>query len=103
MKTFGILAALLLTTSFGTAAALLDSPQKGGLQIKSLSSLSFGPEGLLLVAEPATASVVAIQTGDVGPPEYPRHGLLAQLPQLPRRSCNVGEARKYPVGFTSSS
>lgn len=48
-------------------AALLDSPQKGGLQIKSLSALSFGPEGLLLVAEPATASVVAIQTGDVGP------------------------------------
>jgi hypothetical protein len=37
------------------------------LELKSLSSLSFGPGGLLLVAEPGSASVVAIQTGDVGP------------------------------------
>lgn len=37
------------------------------MQIQSLNSLSFGPEGLLLVAELATTSAVAIQTGDVGP------------------------------------
>jgi hypothetical protein len=49
------------------ASALIESPQTGGLQLKSLSSISFGPEGLLLVAEPGTASVLAIQTGDVGP------------------------------------
>ena len=58
---------VLIVTTVGASAALLESPQKGGLQIQSLSSLSFGPEGLLLVAEPATASVVAIQTADVGP------------------------------------
>lgn len=49
------------------ASALIESPQTGGLKLASLSSLSFGPEGLLLVAEPGTASVLAIQTGDVGP------------------------------------
>ena len=58
---------LLIVSTFGASAALLESPQKGGLQIQSLSSLSFGPEGLLLVAEPASASVVAVQTGDAGP------------------------------------
>ena len=58
---------LLIVTTLGASAALLESPQTGGLQVQSLSSLSFGPEGLLLVAEPASASVVAIQTGDAGP------------------------------------
>ncbi|HBJ84432.1 MAG TPA: hypothetical protein DDZ88_11295 [Verrucomicrobiales bacterium] len=58
---------LFLAATLGASAALIESPQKGGLQIKSLSSLSFGPEGLLLVAESASASIVAIQTGDVGP------------------------------------
>jgi len=57
---------IIFLATLSASASLLDSPQKGGLQIQSLSSLSFGPEGLLLVAEPATASVVAIQTGDAG-------------------------------------
>lgn len=57
---------LLFAVTSGAFAALLESPQKGGLKIASLSSLSFGPEGLLLVAEPGTASVLAIQTGDTG-------------------------------------
>ena len=67
------LTALLLLIATGLSAApvaaskLIESPQTGGLQIKSLSSISFGPGGLLLAAEPATASVVAIETGDVGP------------------------------------
>lgn len=45
----------------------LKNPQTGGLQFKSISALGFGPEGLLLVAEPSTGSVIGIQTGDVGP------------------------------------
>ncbi|WP_395718460.1 hypothetical protein [Prosthecobacter sp.] len=64
----------VLTAALATSAApvavspsLIESPQTGGLELKSLSSLSFGPGGLLLVAEPGSASVVAIQTGDVGP------------------------------------
>ena len=57
MKVIG----LLFLTVAGASAALIESPQKGGLKISSLSALSFGPEGLLLVAEPGTASVLAIQ------------------------------------------
>ena len=60
----------LVTASSAVATSfpsLLESPQKGGLELKSLSSISFGPGGLLLVAEPGTASVVAIETLDMGP------------------------------------
>lgn len=41
--------------------------QKSGLVLGSASSLAFGPDGLLLVAEPRTASILAIDTGDTGP------------------------------------
>ena len=57
---------LVFATTFSASAALIESPQKGGLKLASLSSISFGPEGLLLVAEPGTASILAIQTGDTG-------------------------------------
>lgn len=50
----------------------LKNPQTGGIQFKSISALSFGPEGLLLVAEPSTGSVIGIQTGDVGPAAKPK-------------------------------
>lgn len=65
--------ALLFLSSLGVtaapvaASAVIESPQTGGLKLSSLSSISFGPEGLLLAAEPGSASVIAIQTGDVGP------------------------------------
>ncbi len=63
-----ILAALpAFSAPVAVAPSLIDSPQTGGLELKSLSSISFGPGGLLLVAEPLSASLVAIQTGDVGP------------------------------------
>ncbi len=49
----------------------LKNPQSGGLTFGSISSLSFGPGGLLLVAEPGTGSVVGIDTGDAGPMKKP--------------------------------
>ena len=61
------LAVLALATVSTTHAALLDSPQKGGLKLKSITSLGFGKDGLLLVADTASASVVAIETKDTGP------------------------------------
>lgn len=76
---FGIAAAAALAASVAqmpfaakgapvaAAAELLKNPQHGGLKIASASSLSFGPQGLLLIAETSSASVVAVQTGDVGP------------------------------------
>ncbi|GEP40730.1 hypothetical protein [Brevifollis gellanilyticus] len=59
------------------SAALLDSPQNGGLSLKSISSISFGKDGLLLVADPASQSVIAIETKDAGPKAAP--GKVADL------------------------
>lgn len=53
-------------------ASYLKNPQTGGLKLASISSLSFGPSGLLLVAEPGSGSVVGIETGDVGPVKKPK-------------------------------
>lgn len=46
---------------------LLEKVQDGGLEIGRVGRLSFGPQGILLVTEPAKASVIAIETGDLGP------------------------------------
>ena len=60
-----VFAATLAASAAPVAASrLIESPLTGGLKLQSLSSISFGPEGLLLVAEPGTASILAIQTGD---------------------------------------
>src|SRR5258708_3358230 len=46
---------------------LLKGAVQGEIPLKSIGVISFGPEGLLLVAEPGSASIVAIETGDQGP------------------------------------
>jgi len=56
----------------GANASYLKNPQTGGLKFASISSLSFGPSGLLLVAEPGTGSVLGIDTGDAGPMKKPK-------------------------------
>lgn len=53
-------------------ANYLKNPQKGGLKLASVSSLSFGPSGLLVVAEAGSGSVVGIETGDAGPAGRPK-------------------------------
>lgn len=60
--------ALALTSEAKVAAAAtyLKSPETSGLVLKSAGKISFGPSGLLLVSDPSSASVVAIDTGDVG-------------------------------------
>lgn len=50
-----------------SAASFLKNPQHGGLKLTSVGALSFGPNGLLLVAEPRNASILAIDTEDAGP------------------------------------
>ena len=56
----------------GTAAPkagtrLLANVQQGNLKFKRIGRMSFGPNGVLLVADGGTGSVVAIETGDTGP------------------------------------
>jgi len=66
MKALTTLLSLALALPL-SAAAFLDSPQNGGLSLKAISSLSFGMDGLLLVADPSSQSVFAIATKDTGP------------------------------------
>ncbi len=58
-----------LTASPKTASTnpYLINIQTGNPKLQAIGKISFGPQGLLLVAEPGAASLVAIQTGDVGP------------------------------------
>jgi hypothetical protein len=43
---------------------LTASAQTAGPEIKSVSALAFGPDGVLFVGDPAGAAVYAVQTGD---------------------------------------
>jgi hypothetical protein len=45
-------------------AALLKNPTKGDPALQSIGPLAFGPRGVLLVAEPGTPAIVAVDTGD---------------------------------------
>ena len=49
------------------ATKTIDNVQVGNPGFKRIGRLGFGPDGLLLVADPASAAVVAIDTGDTGP------------------------------------
>lgn len=75
MKTLSLVLAISGLAMMGIAeetrpaSAYLKSPERSGLTLKSSGKISFGPAGLLLVSDPAAASVVAIDTGDVGPLE----------------------------------
>jgi hypothetical protein len=53
--------------SQGDAASVLQNPVKANPALKSIGTLKFGPAGILLVAEPSAASIVALDTGDTGP------------------------------------
>ena len=56
-----------LAAGKSAAEQFFKEAQKSGLALGSAGPLAFGPEGLLLVAEPRTASIAAIDTGDTGP------------------------------------
>jgi len=68
-------AAVALTTTHALRGAaksasardFLRNAQRGGLKLNSAGALNFGPGGLLLMAEPRGASILAIDTGDAGP------------------------------------
>ncbi|QDV53334.1 hypothetical protein [Gimesia fumaroli] len=72
----GIVTLLLLLTGGQTiqagvtkdaASKYLDNVQKGNPGFKSVGKITFGPGGLLVVADPAKATITVIDTHDVGP------------------------------------
>lgn len=65
----GPLASWAKEESSDVAAKCLKNAQKGGLELRSVGRLGFGPGGLLLMSDPKSASVLAIDTGDTGPVE----------------------------------
>lgn len=65
--------ALCIPANGGDAKSLLKNPVSGGLELKSAGKIAFGPDGLLLLSDPRSASVVAAVTGDTGPVEKLSH------------------------------
>ena len=50
-----------------SASSYFKKARTGDLELKSAGRLAFGPAGMLLVSDPRSASIVAIDTGDTGP------------------------------------
>lgn len=74
--TISILALMLLLTgdlllqagvTKDAASKYLKDVQKGNPDFKSVGKITFGPGGLLVVADPAKATITVIDTHDVGP------------------------------------
>ncbi|MCB1236015.1 MAG: hypothetical protein KDM91_13175 [Verrucomicrobiae bacterium] len=69
---FTAFAALLATIAGAhakdeSAKSYFKNPKSSGLALKSVGPIAFGPAGMLLVSDPRSASVFAIDTGDAGP------------------------------------
>ncbi len=62
--TFLACAAVAATAVSAEAAGLRSSLKAGNPEIRSAGPLAFGPEGILFVADPKSAAVFAIDTGD---------------------------------------
>ena len=58
---------VLAADKTSAAQQFFKNAQHGNPNLKSIGTLSFGPQGLLLVAEPRSAAILAIDTGDTGP------------------------------------
>ncbi|MCB1233032.1 MAG: hypothetical protein KDN19_22495 [Verrucomicrobiae bacterium] len=63
------LAAIALSNSIAeeNARSYFKKPESGGLELSSVGKIAFGPAGMLLISDPRSASVVAVDTGDTGP------------------------------------
>ena len=57
-------AAIALQAAPASAAPQLKNPTKGNPALKTIGPISFGADGLLLIAEPGVPAVVAVSTGD---------------------------------------
>ena len=72
---FATLLAITLSPSPASATsaadAYLKNVQKGDLNLRGVGRMSFGPNGLLLVTEPGSASVVAIDAIESFPVRIP--------------------------------
>ena len=63
-----------------SAADLADSLKKGTPDIKAISTLAFGPEGIVFLGDPQAGAIFAIDTGDASPPAA--KGAMKQIPSI---------------------
>lgn len=72
MNSTRLLLLALACASTAASAAIpslpLKNPVTGDPALKSIGPLSFGPRGVLLIAEPGAAAIIAIETGDTTGP-----------------------------------
>lgn len=66
-KLFAALLAVAVGAGVCSAADGTTGLSKGTPEIKSISALAFGPDGVLFVGDPATGTITAIATGDTKP------------------------------------
>lgn len=67
LMAFSFAGAIAAAGAPNASALYLKNPAKGDPALKSVGPIAFGDAGLLLIAEPTTASIVAVDTGDTGP------------------------------------
>lgn len=58
---------LAQTMAAESAATFFKGAVSGGVELKSIGKIAFGPAGMLLISDPVSASIVAVDTGDTGP------------------------------------
>jgi hypothetical protein len=63
-RLFAAVVAVAILAGSLSAAPLTDSLTKGTPELKSAGALTFGPEGILFVADPTGGTIFAIATGD---------------------------------------
>lgn len=65
--TLALAPALFAAETAKPASSFFKQPESGGLELKSAGKIAFGPSGMLLISDPRSASVVAVDTRDDGP------------------------------------
>jgi hypothetical protein len=63
-RLFLLLVGAALAAGPARAAAPADSLKQGTPELQSIGALAFGPEGILFVADPRAAAIIALDTGD---------------------------------------
>lgn len=66
---FGLASSASMAAEATATSLYLKAPSTTDPGLTSVGPLTFGQSGLLLVADPGTASIVAVDTGDTGPLE----------------------------------
>lgn len=100
---------LFLISWFGIAGAderpaekYLSEPAAEPLVLASAGKIAFGPSGLLLISDPRSASVVALDTGDVGP-LAPLSVSIENVEELVRSTLNLESVSVVDLAVNNES